>query len=354
MARFIKSRHKTRGKVPGSVVFIGNKKMETSKIRVLRYNQISFEEESPKEVSDIYEFVNSESVTWINIDGLHDTYLIENLGEQFQISSLVLEDIVNTDQRPMIVESENSINIVLKSFFYVKDEPQINAEQISFVLNENCLITFQERVGDFFDHVRDRIRNKRGRIRSCGSDYLCYALIDALLESYFETLTEMGTKVESLDDKILNNFTKEIIEEIYLLKTDLNFIRKSVRPIPEILSRLANSESHLIHKKNKKYLLDLEDLGKQIQETVDSYSTVISDQLSLYNTILSNKVNDVMKVLTIFASIFIPLTFIAGIYGTNFDYLPELHYKYSYLIFWLVLIAIATSMLIYFKRKKWF
>lgn len=353
MARFIKSRQKTKGKIPGSVVFIGNQKMDAPKIRIIRYNQSTLEEQTLDEISGVVDLVQDNVVTWINIDGLHDTYLIENLGEQFEISSLTLEDIVNTDQRPIILENENNITLILKSFFF-KEDPIIHAEQISFILMNNCLITLQEREGDFFEHVRGRIRKNRGRIRNSGSDYLCYALIDALFESYFDNLEILGSKIEALDDKILKDFKKELIEEIYQLKTDLNYIRKSTRPVTEILARFTLTDFTFIQKKTKKYLLDIEDIGKQINEIVESYSTIISDQLNLFNTILSNKANDVMKVLTIFASVFIPLTFIAGIYGTNFDYLPELHFKYSYLFFWMVLIGIAGVMLYFFKKRKWF
>jgi magnesium transporter len=353
MARFLKSRQRTKGKVPGSVVFIGKQKMDSPKISIIQFNQVTFKEESLDEISGISDYVSDDLITWINIDGLHDTYLIENLGEQFGISSLILEDIVNTDQRPTIQEHENNIAVILKSFFFVKDDLNIHAEQISFVLLKNCLITLQERVGDFFEHVRGRIRKNRGRIRSSGADYLCYALIDALFESYFENLELMGNKIEALDDRILKNFKKEIIEEIYQLKTDLNYIRKSTRPLTEILARLNLADSAYVQKKTKRFLVDLEDIGKQIYEIVESYSTIINDQLNLYNTTINNNANEVMKVLTIFAAIFIPLTFIAGIYGTNFDYLPELHYKYSYLFFWLALIAIAGGMLVYFRKKKW-
>ncbi len=354
MARFIKSRHKSKGKVPGSVVFIGNKKIDKARISVIRYNQSVYDEFQVKDISEVSDHLRTEYITWINIDGLHDTNLIENLGEQFHISSLVLEDVVNTDQRPALNISEENITVILKSFLFKNDDPKLHTEQISFILLDKCLITLQERIGDFFEPVRERIRKNWGRIRNSGSDYLFYALLDALFDSYYENLEKLGNKVEALDEKILKNFDKGIIEEIYQLKTDINYLRKSALPLPEMLYKLNHTESPLIQKKTKKFMFDLEDIVKHFYEVVESYSTIISDQLSIYNTFLNNKANDVMKVLTIFASIFIPLTFIAGIYGTNFDYLPELHYKYSYLFFWIVLLILAGSMLYFFKRKKWF
>ncbi|MBN1116627.1 MAG: magnesium/cobalt transporter CorA [Bacteroidales bacterium] len=354
MPRFIKNRQKSHGKVPGSVIFMGKQKMDKPRINVIRYNKTTLEEFGLDEIYDIKNHVSTEFVTWINIDGLHDTYLIENLGEQFEVSSLVLEDIVNTDQRPIYLKGDNYLALILKSLFYLKEDSKIQSEQISFILTENCLITLQERIGDFFEPVRERIRKKRGRIVLSGADYLCYSLIDSLIDSYFFSLENLGVRIENIEDKILKNFDKKILEEIYILKSDLNYMRKLCMPIKEILSRLAHSPSPHVNDKTIKFLVDLEDLGIQVNEIIDSYSTMLTDQLNLFNSILSNKANEVMKVLTIFASIFIPLTFIAGIYGTNFDYLPELHFKYSYPIMWGVMIGIVAAMFVFFKKQKWF
>jgi len=354
MARFLKNREKSKGKIPGSVIFIGDQKMDKTELEVFRYSKDKYEEIRPKDVTELSSFVNDDTITWINIDGLHDTHLIEYLGEQFGISSLVLEDVVNTDQRPAFFEDSEYLTIILKSFFFLPNDNIVHSEQISLILFKNCLITLQEKGGDFFDIVRERIRKNKGRIRSTGADYLCYALIDALIDSYFSQFEFLGSKIEAIDGKVLKNFNKDIIEEIYLLKTELNFIRKSVRPVKEILSKLLLSDSKFIQKKTFNYLRDIEDLSTQINEVIESYSTMISDQLTIYNTILSNRANEVMKVLTIFASIFIPLTFIVGVYGTNFDYLPELHFKFGYLFMWLFMICLSAVMLIIFKRRKWF
>jgi magnesium transporter len=354
MARFLQNRSKSEGKIPGSVIFIGDQKMEKTEIEIFQYNKDHFYESRPENISELSALINSNTVTWINIDGLHDTHLIEFLGEQFGISSLVLEDVVNTDQRPAFFEDADYLTIILKSFFFIPNDNKVYSEQISFILFNNCLITLQEKGGDFFNVVRERIRKNKGRVRTLGPDYLCYSLIDALIDSYFSQFEFLGTKIESLDEKILKNFNKDIIEEIYLLKTELNFIRKSVRPVKEILTKLILSDSKFIKKKTFLFIKDIEDLSTQINEVIESYSTMISDQLNIYTTNLSHRTNEVMKVLTIFSVFFIPLTFIVGVYGTNFDYLPELHFKYGYFFMWMIMITLSVYMFIVFKKRKWF
>jgi magnesium transporter len=278
---------------------------------------------------------------------------MEKLEKMFKLSSLALEDILNTDQRPKFFEDENNIIIILKALTYDKDSSILHSEQISFILGEDYLITLQERVGDYFEPVRERIRKNIGKIRTSGPDYLCYSLFDTLVDSYIMNIEIVGDIIEAQEEVILKKPDNKIIEDIYRHKTEISYMRKSVRPVKEIMTHLMKSDSKYFHRKTHAFLNDLDDLVTQAMEAVEIYYTMVSDQLTVYHTNISNRVNDVMKVLTIFASIFIPLTFIAGIYGTNFDYLPELHFRWAYFAMLGVMLCTAGVMLMYFKRKKW-
>lgn len=353
MARFLKNRRKSNGEVPGSLIFIGKQKIEKTRIRIIQYNKDNIIEKELDRLEDVSNYIKQGYITWLNIDGLHDTKLIDQLGSMFDLSSLTLEDILNTDQRPKFHEDENNIVVILKAFLYEKDAHILSSEQISFVLGKNYLITIQERVGDYFEPVRNRLRKNKGRIRTLEADYLCYALLDTIIDSYIMNIEVLGEIIESQEDAILKGTGRKIIEDIYRHKTEMSFIRKSIRPVKEIMMYFIKSESKFINKKTRIFLDDLDDLFDQALEAVEIYYTMISDQLTVYHTNLSNRVNDVMKVLTIFASVFIPLTFIAGVYGTNFDYLPELHFRYSYFIMLGVMAIVAVIMLIFFSRKKW-
>lgn len=352
MARFIKDRKKTKGKSPGTLTFIGKQKMEAPLIRCMQYNKDSITEEKLKSLDQIYQKIDGPGVVWINIDGMHDVELIENIGNRLQISALILEDIVNTDHRPRIWELDHHIGIIGKSLQLDEDSPNVKSEQISFIFGEHYLITFQERMGDHFELIRERLRNSKGKIRTKGTDYLLYVLLDALVDNYLITIEGIGNAIEELDNHIINP-DKYILEQFYNYKKEIAFIRKIIRPVKEITLRLQKSESSLINKDSLNYFDDLNDLTTQAIEAIEIYYTMANDQLSIYHTNVSNRQNDVMKVLTIYASIFIPITFITGVYGTNFDFIPELHYKSAYFVMWGVMIAVAGAMLIYFRRKKW-
>ncbi len=353
MARFLKNRRKSQGEAPGSLIFIGRQKMEKSRIRVIQYNKENLVEKELDKIEDAYSHIGKGYVTWINIDGLHEVDLMEKLENIFNLSSLALEDILNTDQRPKFFEDENNVIIILKAISYDKDSFTLSSEQISFILGDHYLITLQEREGDSFDPVRERLRKNRGRVRAADPDYLCYALFDTLVDSYIMNIETVGDLIEEQEEVILKKPDKKIIEDIYRHKTEISYMRKSVRPVKEIMTHLIKSDSKFINKKTNAYLNDLDDLVTQSLEAIEIYYTMVSDQLIVYQTNISNRVNDVMKVLTIFASIFIPLTFIAGVYGTNFDYLPELHFKWAYFVMLGVMLCTAGIMLLYFKRKKW-
>lgn len=354
MARFYKKQHENKGLAPGSLVFIGKQKIEEPRIRLLDYDKEHLIENQLKDISEGADLVNTDTVSWINIDGLHDTELIKQIGKSFNLHSLLLEDVLNTGQRPKMEDFDNCLFISLKMLRQDKEEEIILSEQLSMVLGKTFLLTFQERPGDVFDPVRERIRKHKGRIRISGIDYLAYALLDTVVDNYIHIVEELGERIEDLEVDILTDPTPEVMEKINHMKREMNYLRKSIRPVREAILELTRSESPLIHENTYPFLKDLHDLSTHAVEAIDTYREMLADHLNLYNTTVSNKLNDIMKVLTIFAAIFIPLTFIAGVYGTNFKYLPELEFKYSYFVFWAVLIAVAAFMVRYFKRQKWF
>jgi magnesium transporter len=353
MARFYKNKEKNKGLAPGTPVFIGNHKSDEILIRLIDYDQSSLKEEVISDIKAAKSLVDSKTVSWINTDGLEDIELLKEIGEIFQLHPLILEDIVNTGQRPKFEEYDECIFLVIKMLFWDAQKEMINAEQLSLVITENVLLTFQERKGDVFEPVRERIRKQKGRIRATGVDYLAYTLLDTVIDNYLYLNARLGEQIEDLEIEILDNPEQNVLDKINLYKRELKYIRKSIRPVRELVLKLVRSESELLTELLNPFLKDLEDLTTQANEMVDTYTDMLSDYLNMYHMGISNRMNDIMKVLTIFAAIFIPLTFIAGIYGTNFEYLPELHFKYSYFILWGVMIAIAGGMLIYFKRKKW-
>lgn len=353
MARFFKKREENKGLGPGSLVFIGNKKVDNLRIRVIDYDKTKLTEDELKDIKKGEEFKKTNTVTWINIDGLHEIDLIKEIGQTFELHPLLLEDILNTGQRPKIEEFDNCIFMVIKMLRYDHEKQMVLSEQLSLVLGPTFLLTFQERPGDVFEPVRERIRKPKGRIRVSGIDYLAYALLDTVVDNYIYIIERIGEQIEDVEEEILDNPDHSIMEKISNYKREMNFLRKTVRPAREAIIHFVRSDSELIIEQTIPFLKDLEDLITQATEAIDTYREMLSDQLNIYNSNISNKMNDVMKVLTIFAAIFIPLTFIAGIYGTNFEYLPELQFKYSYFVFWGVMVSVAIGMLIFFRRKKW-
>ncbi|MBN2699321.1 MAG: magnesium/cobalt transporter CorA [Bacteroidales bacterium] len=353
MARFLKNRNGLQGKAPGTLVHIGRQKIDKIHIRQISFNREEIQEHQFNDIDSVPE-PDPNRVNWINIDGLHDVESLERLRSRFNISSLTMEDILNTDQRPRIYEESGHIVVIMKSFYRNEEEEAYRSEQISFVLGAHHLISFQERIGDHFDPVRDRIRSRFGRIRERNDDYLLFSLMDCLIDSYLSIIEKIGERVEMLEDKILEKHDQSVLKEIYAYRNELRLFWKNIRPIREVVGFLSKATSPLIKEETRIYLMDLEDLATQATEAIDLYYSMVSDQLNIYHTNLSNRVNDVMKVLTIFASIFIPLTLIAGIYGTNFDYIPELKWHWGYFMMLGVMVAVVVVMLIYFKRKRWF
>jgi magnesium transporter len=340
------------GQAPGSVIYTGEKSDQKLFIEAFDYTKDKCVE---KELTNVEECFNFEygSITWININGLNHVEAIEKIGEHYELHPLVLEDIVNVSQRPKIDEYDDYLFVVLKMLYYDADE-KIVSEQVSFILGEDYVLSFQEAEGDVFDSVRDRIRQAKGRVRAMKSDYLLYVLIDAIVDHYFSVIEVLGNKIEDFETEIFSgNVADDVSQNIQNLKREILRVRRAIFPLREVINRIEKNESTLIQKKTLTYYRDIYDHLIQVSENIDIYREMIWSLMDMYMTTISNKMNEVMKVLTIMASIFIPLTFIAGIYGMNFDYIPELKYKYSYFILWGVMITLFLGMLYYFKKKKW-
>jgi magnesium transporter len=323
------------------------------------YNEQNFDEKQVAAIEDCFAFKTTPTVTWINIDGLHDVQIIEKIGQRFEMHPLVLEDILHTGQRPKYEDYEKHIFIVLTMLSLDGENHAIETEQVSIILGSNFVISFQERIGDVFEQLRDRIRNSKGRIRKMGPDYLAYSILDAVVDSYFSILEKIGDRVEVLEEELVEAPTEQTLQKIHRLKREMIILRRSVWPLREVISGLQRTESELITEPTSVYLRDVYDHTIQIIDTIESFRDMVSGMVDLYLSSLSNKMNSVMKVLTIIATIFIPLTFIAGIYGMNFNpekspfNMPELNWYWGYPVALLAMIIVAVIMLIYFRKKKW-
>ena len=354
-----KRQSKTAGLAPGTLIHIGERKAEEVRITVIDYNERDFQEKQVSNIEDCFQFKNTSSITWINIDGLHNIEIIEKLGKEFELHPLILEDILNTGQRQKFEDFDSYVFTVLKMLSYDEASQTTQVEQVSMVLGENFVLSFQENVGDVFDQVRNGIRNAKGRIRKMGADYLTYSLLDAVVDNYFIILEKFGEKVENMEEELLVEPTEKTLQQIHALKREMVFLRKTVWPLREMINSLERSESKLIKESTNIYLKDVYDHTVQVIDTVETFRDVVSGMLDIYLSSLSNKMNSIMKVLTMIATIFIPLTFVVGVYGMNFNTeaspwnMPELNSKWGYPGVWLVMITITCVMLYYFRRKKW-
>lgn len=350
MAKPVKKYSKHIGLPPGTLVYTGERKVESVRITLIDYDEQNFQEKQVSSIEECFEFKETPTITWINIDGIHEVDVVEKLGKHFDLHPLSLEDILDTNQRPKFEDFEKYLFIVLKMLSY---GDEIEEEQVSLVLGENFVISFQERVGDVFEPIRDRIRNSKGRIRKSGADYLCYSLMDAVVDNYFSILERIGDKIESMEEKLISAPTQKTLQQIHKLKREMIILRKSIWPLRELINGLQRNESSLIGETTGIYLRDTYDHTIQVIDTVESLRDVVSGMLDIYLSSISNSMNAVMKVLTIIATIFIPLTFIAGIYGMNFRYMPELEWRWAYPLVLVVMGIVAIGMLIYFRKKKW-
>lgn len=353
MIKLFHKSSKKPGTSPGTLVHVGKKKIKKAKISFFDYNDNKLQEKTAKKVEDVFDLKNNSNVSWINIDGLHDTEVINKIGQHFGIHPLVLEDILNTNQRPKLEDLGDYLFIVLKMIDYNEAQGGVFTEQVSLIIGKNFLISFQERIGDVFDPVRDRIRNGKGNIRSMNSDYLAYALLDVLVDNYFLILEKFGEKIEDIEEELLDNPTTEKLHFINSLKRESILLRKSVWPLREIINSLVRGDFNLINKKTEIYFRDVYDHTIQVIDTIETFRDVLAGLQDIYLSSISNRMNEVMKTLTIIATFFIPITFLTGVYGMNFKFMPEIDWHFSYPIFWLIVILVSLWMYIYFRRKKW-
>ncbi len=354
MSRFLKDQSRNIGKSPGSIIHIGEKFLDQVKIEVMAYSLEQLKEASGNGMEALNEVpVLNEGVVWINIIGLHDTELLQEVGNRYNIHPLAMECIANTGIRPRLEDYGEYLMICQKMLRYAEKDLTIHAEQVSFLVFKNLLITWQEAPGDVFEPVRDRIRNNRGRIRKLSTDYLCFSLLDLMYDHYTTVLEQFGENIEELEEEVLGDPDEELLEKISGYKMELNYLRKSIRPARELAGTLSKLDSVIIHDKTRQFLKELLPNVTQAVEVADTYSNVLSDFLQVYHTSASNKMNEIMKVLTIFSAIFIPLTFLAGIYGMNFENLPEKNWYYGYYVFWGVVVLVGFLMFWFFRRRKW-
>lgn len=354
MRRLTHKRSRKSGLPPGTPVHIGERKAGAPRVSLMHYDGEQLVEEEVTDVSACQTWLSRPGVTWINVEGVHQIDLLERLGAVFGLHPLVLEDIANTGQRPKVEDYGGYLYIVLRMLSLHAATQEVVGEQVSLVLGPNFVISFQEGIaGDVFDPIRGRLRAAKGRARNEGADYLVYSLIDAIVDGYFVLLKKLGEQIEVLDERMLTNSAREAARTINLLKREMIWLRKAVWPLREMINALQRAESSLIRASTGVYLRDVYDHTIEVIDTVETYRDVLSGMLDNNLSLLTARLNEVMKVLTVISTIFIPLTFIVGIYGMNFRHMPELKWRWGYPLVMLGMAIIAVALYFYFRRKKW-
>jgi magnesium transporter len=339
------------GLPPGTIVYSGEEKSEKVKITLIEFNDKYFYEKDFYDVDECFLHVQPNMVKWLNVDGIHNAQIIERIGKMFNIHPLTLEDIVTPEQRPKFEDYDDYLFAVMKMFHY---NSEIYSEQLCIILTNNTVISFQEaKGGDAFDIIRNRLRQGKGRVRKMGADYLTYCLLDAVTDYYFVILEKIGDNIETIEEELITTPSKKTMTQLHNLKREIIYLRKAVWPIRELINNFERCENKLIIKTTRPFIRDLYDHTIRVIDTVETYRDLLSGMMDIYLSSQSNRMNEVMKVLTIISTIFIPVTFIAGVYGMNFKYMPELESPYGYWIVWGIMIIMMLSMLLYFKMKKW-
>lgn len=345
---------KKAGAPPGTLMHLGEHRTYRVKITRINYGEKDFIEERDIDLDRLFSAEMEYPCEWINFDGIHDVGMVERIGAHYSIDMLALEDIVNSSQRPKIEDYDEFTYIVLRMLTYNEKRREVESEQVSMILNDRRLLTFQEKESDDFEPIRDRIRKKKGKLHKTGIDFLCYSIIDFVIDNYFIVLENIGERVDALEDEVLSEPTDTTVQKVHALKRDTLAIKKSLWPLRDILSILLKPGNTLVSDETKLFLRDAYDHTVEAIETVEAYRDFISGLLDIYLSSISHRMNQVMKVLTLISTIFIPLTFIAGVYGMNFKYMPELEFRSGYYIIISLMIIMAGCMLVYFKKKNWF
>jgi magnesium transporter len=354
MAKFRPRKKLKTGLAPGSLVFTGEQKMQEIAISAITYGEDQYLEYDGSKIEEILKLpVEKNQVIWINIDGLHDVKTVEQLCKHFGIHKLTTEDLLSVDQRPKLEEHPDYLHLVVKMFMLSQKQPTFEYEQLSFILKPNLLITFQEKTGDVFNNLRRGLKEGKGQLRKRGSDYLLYAMLDAVVDQYFLILENLGELLQTFETQLLDNPDKGLMNQLHFFRRETLGLRRSVYPLREVINRFEKINEPMVENNTKLFIRDLYDHTIQAIETVEIFRDMSTGLLDLYMNSVSNKMNEIMKVLTIMASIFIPLTFIVGIYGMNFEHMPELKWRYGYFMIMGLMFAISAGMLFFFKKKKW-
>ncbi|GIV35128.1 MAG: cobalt/magnesium transport protein CorA [Chitinophagales bacterium] len=350
-----KKRPKIRktGLPPGSLVYIGEERSDPVRITLFNYTADSFIEKEVQSVEECLPYRDEKSVTWINVNGVHDTALISRIGELFNLHPLLLEDVVNTHQRPKVDDYDDHLFIVMRMMTYNEEKKSVENEQISFVLAKNFVLSFQQREGDLFGVIRERIRDNKSKIRNFGNDYLVYRMIDVIVDHYFIIIEKIGDIIEELEKKLEEGVAQSTLEVHQQIRNDFLMIRKAIYPLREVLSLISKDPSSLISRPTQKFFRDVYDHTIQIIETLEMYREMISGIRDTYHSYMNTEMNRSIQTLTIISVIFIPLTFIAGIYGMNFEYMPELKWKWGYPAVLAVMVCVFLVMIFYFRRRRW-
>lgn len=351
--RLYKRHRADPGQSPGTLVYDREPRVDKVSIRVMDYGPDACAVRTTNDVEDTFRLRDSETVSWIDVEGLHDTELLNRFGTHFGLHPLVLEDILNTHQRPKIEEYDEYLYLVVRMLAPGSNGGELHSEQVSVILAPRFVITFQEIPGDVFDPVRKRIDLGKGRVRRMGTDYLVYALIDSIVDNYFLVLEQVAERIEHVELSITAGPNPEDLAHVHQLRRELVYMRRNVWPLRDVVSALQRSETEMVSDDVRVYIRDLQDHVVQVVESMENFRDVLASMHDLYVSSISNRTNEVIRVLTVISTIFVPLTFLAGVYGMNFDHLPELRWHWGYAGFWVASIIIAGGLITFLRSRRW-